>query len=721
MEPDVAMQHLCPARAVLAVAAVSIRVGKPDRPFIRVLHQHVQQTHQGEDLSYAAILSSFASISFTVSNAHDISDDFPKLNDAHTVSDCVRTLVEYALTSEHALSSLLDLLAPGFNSEIARNSLVDLFLRKCYVAYASLSYAGLTILRERLTAYESGADEPNFPAPFPGPVASDTITALSTGVPAKSKHYQLLKNIHASAEKLNAADAEYALHLEAVRRKDAATADVLLHRAFDLSLRTPIPEDNSTKVVDALLLPRRLREQQKQAAPPRSEQAQYAALAHATANARLGSLGAARRALDDAMRIAQHAGDAHCQALTLEWLVNLTRRRELQRCPVAIAATSLRNRRADDPPLDLSPLRGDMRPKALLVNAAAWEQHAALPSALAAAKAALASARMKRTMEEKFGSDDTALMSSDEARALVAVAKLTAKAKSPTDGIKLLDEELVGRERPDVHKDFSDHRATDFPELDILRRGRAWLAFNRAAVRLDIHAAELHLRDVEAWTLATDGEGVLDAAESRARLALAREEYDSVAQHAHSYRRFAAAINVPGRSAEGALLLARAYLDAGDGSRALPLALGAQSLAEALGMEEQRVQAAVYVAWATFALGGDVVSAEKSLAAVMPRAVGGMGVAMRGLARRVHAQLLLKMYENNQEHDKLRRAAVALEDGAKAYRSAEDLAGVRDCSYLLAKVCNKLGDIKNRDGAAKKYRVCIEAQNRLQGSYKSSA
>ncbi len=708
MESADALQHLSPARVVLAFSSVSLRLGTSERPFMRVLHRHIQATHRGEELSYAALLSAFAGVAFVVNEEVEVEEDLPLLYETHTVSDFMRTFVEYALSSEHALSTVLDYLEPPSASEIARNSPVDLFLRKCYVAFASLSFGDLSMLRDRLAAYESGADEPAYPAPFPAYVASAAITALSAGMPAKPKHYQLLKRVHTKAGKLNAADAEYALHLEAVRRRDAATADTLLHRAFDLSLGAPISPSNTVSMVDALLLPRSLREQRKEGIPPRGEHAQYAALAHASANARLGSLGAARRALDDAMRIAQHAGDAHCQALTLEWLVHLTRRRELQRCPVAIAATSLRNRRADDPPLDLTPLRGDMRPKALLVYAAAWQQHAALPSALAAAKAAYASARAARDTEASES------MSSEEARALVAIAALTAKEKSPTEGIQVLHSALRGREQPEVSKEFSDTKATDFPELDTLRRGRAWLEFNRAAVRLDVHAAELHLRDVEAWTLASDGEGMLDTTEGRARLALARGEYNEAAQHAHSYRRFAAAANVPGRSAEGALLLARAYLEAGNGARALPLALGAQALADALGMEEQRVLAAVYVAWSTSALGGELVVAERALSAILPRAVGGMGVAVRGLARRVHAQLLIGVGE-------LRRAVVALEDGARAYRKAEDLGGVRDCVYLRARVCHELGETVARDAAAKKYRECVMAQRKLQRDYKGAA
>lgn len=755
MDPQSALSYLTAGRAALALCATADRLGIADITYTTVLHSLVNNSRKGIFPTYNELLHLFSDVSFTPDPASSASiyfnsEFFTDLSRVATIAEFLQAVVLVTGTSVHALSSALELLAPSIEpswSHFQYNSLVDLFVRKAYVAFASLEFDGLTVLREQLNTYTKGLNTTAVkPTPFPHDVARSAVASLSSGAPvADAHHFDLLTKFHDSSLQSTStppsalAHAEYALHLECARRRDSSTATDLLHRAFDLSLgngtRASPALPPPTSAASSRLLPRRARAPDcatTETAP--TERPQYAALALASLSAHTGEFTRVSQALDDAVRIAQHNGDDWCQARALGWLAHTTRapkrRRELLRRTgdaVALAEDELRTpppranggqassaARITSIARRVGASTGDLRPGSLLVSSAAWLSYAAAPVALRVARAALAAARSERRKNMP--------LTACEARSLCAVAALVALEETPARGVALLDDQLrVAGDTPDHKAEFSADMSSSFPELDTMRRARTWLAFRRALARRELSKARGLLADVEAFAVCLAGAGgspaaaaelQLDAMEAQARLYLARGEFAEACNAAHEMRKMAASWSLPERVVDGSLIAARAHLGSGAGSAALPLAVGAVSLSDKLGLCGAHVKASLVLAEAVLVIQGGsdgVEEAEKALIPVLPNAVGGMGKWMRGYARRLYAQIVMaKFGDKEPECDEFVDAVKGLEDGVKAFEDAEDVEGVRDCCYLLAKARNIMGDIEQRDLMARSFRLNVQ-------------
>lgn len=767
MEPKLALQYLSPARVSLALSTIVDRLGIAEIPFTNVLHTLVEEANKGVLPTYASVLQSFSEVTFTPDNVTNLPlfADPEQLSHVATVAELLEAIVNECVISVHDLSCALEMLSPTVERSWPHyqpNSLLDLLVRKTYVAYSSLDFDGLTTLRDLLEKYvkkdvatSSSSTEPphnTLPSPFPDDIARAAVAALSSPAPAKSSHYGLLTELHETSVRQSTdaisispstlAHVEYALHLECTRRRDSTAATALLHRAFDLSLgaRVDLPSGAAPRPIPSQLLPRRVRTQSavEPIAVP-NERAQYGALALAQLSAHSGQFISASRALDDCVRIAQHNGDDWCQARALGWLTHTARstkrRRELLRRTedgLALAEDELHApcTRRQGSALTSSAARmrsiaarvgaatGDMRPDALLVSAAAWMGYAATPTALRVAKAALSAART-----ERHGVPTP--MSGSEARALCAVASIVAVEESPRRAVAMLDNALRDAIVPDHATEFATNTSSTFPEMDTLRRTRIWIAFRRAIVRRELVEARQLLADIEAFAVCAAGAGGspsaaaemrLDALEARVRLNLAQGEFGDACKTARELREAAAAWSLPERAVEGALLCARAHLGSGSGSAALPLAVGAVALCAKLGLCSAHVKSSLMLAEAMISIQGatdGVSESEKVLIGVLPQAVGGMGKWVRGYARRLFAVVMLsKMRVDEGDSVKYNEIAKALADGVKAYEDAEDIEGVRECLFLLAKVLDAQGDIEQRDLMARKFRLNVECIQR---------
>jgi len=431
------------------------------------------------------------------------------------------------------------------------------------------------------------------------------------------------------------------------------------------------------------------------------------------------------------VRLSQHNNDEICQARALKWLVrttrSLTRRRELlKRMDDSIASAeeeihSPKPQPNNDRYRNITGImqktgisRGDMRPNSLLLSAKAWYTYASLPTALSLARISL------RVSHRNASSDG--ILTLHQTRAVCALAELTAEAETPTKALQLLDLHLCGKFEPVVSEEFSATQSSVFPQRDLLRKSRCLIAFNRALRKRHLYSAKKHLQTLAAYAncpAAAQGipvvytEAKLEYLEAQARLAIAEEDYFLAYKKSHQLRKAAAAAELPGRCIRGSIIGARAYILSGaEGCASVPLATGAVSLSESRGLIALNITARVVLAEAIFTVEKNTAEALRILTKVLPAAVGGLGKYTQAYTRRVYAQLLLAKWEEDSKNDTedLKTAVVQLEEARSTYTEAEDLEGVRDCAYLLAKAYNETGNTEMRNMAAQMYSVAFETQ-----------
>ena len=93
---------------------------------------------------------------------------------------------------------------------------------------------------------------------------------------------------------------------------------------------------------------------------------------------------------------------------------------------------------------------------------------------------------------------------------------------------------------------------------------------------------------------------------------------------------------------------------------------------------------------------------------VLARALGGIGLQVCGRARRLQAQIALAKASCPENSFALYKVATrTLTKAIKAYECADDIVGLRDCTCILAKLYNTVGDIAQRDALAKRYRKVV--------------
>lgn len=730
MDSGDALHYLTPQRAALALSAAVLRCGAVDRKFLRILHTHVQASRECSFPTFTELIASYSHLPFQVYSFDDprteswsefTNEQISAILNAENTGAVLHNLVESAVKHVHGLTVALDLVAAapaGAFPIVARDSPVDLFLRKIAVAYVSLNFEALTELNQRLKRYADG-DNTQYSAEVPASVARSAIAALEHVSPLSESHHKLLRTAHTEASgdlpphpdimpSPSLANVEYALSLEAGQRRDSSSAIDLLHRAFDLSLAAPPAPKATASLSRFPLLPRRKREAQD---PPsrgiHDERPQYAALALAALYTRSGALDAASSALDDAMRLAQHHGDDAAQRQVLGWYVHTSARPERRRelvsrvgDPVAEAEDDLRvalpcdsHERAAAVSDRTGLHTGDLRPSSLLVSAASWETYGSLPTALAVARAAY------RVSEREGGLE--------RARALAAVAALTARVDCPSAGVKLLEDELGdATDGPVYDEEFGD-KPTEFPVRDLLRKSLAWLRFQRAIARHELRDASNAMRNIEAYAFCAAGgrglvaEAKLDALEAQGLYEFERGDYNAAVNHAHEERRTAADNGLPARVIRGGIAVADGHLR-GIGTLGFKYSVRAGALAERLGFPNLVAEAALRRAHATIRIHSPEEAARVLLPA-LPTALS-LGPATRAYARIVHAMLMIERCESapdREAHDKLMAdACVELEDAVALHRKAETLLELRDTCNLLARAYNAIGDLKNRDRIA---------------------
>lgn len=747
-----AASYLTPSVLCVAIAAGSASAGRPDAAALPCL---AALAAPPPSLSYADLLSAVDGF-----RLHPIDDQLPSgyssdssdASRAESVADYLDATVSM-IESVHALYAAVDTLLPPEPDALGdvdalvhgvydREGPVACLLRKVVVMATALSFEAAVDLLAALRAFAS--DTP----PRASPLVDDAAAsfALSGGAP--------LGDDSAYAA-LSAAPPRFAAHLEALRRREYGAAMHALHRHFDLSLgaiaRAPGGDggDDGGDGGGA-----------GDGGDARGHQ--YAALSLAAAHFHLGHSRLAVAALDDAVRAAQQCGDDTCQARALEWIARTSaspeQRHQLlrhSRDRLALAREELltvvtpfaRNarvavegvegdsvwRREHRVQIGVSAARmdrihsrvgfaaGDTSVAALLVSAAAWESHAAIPTALVVARMALRSAKRRRKAQKLAGQDT--VLTTEEAMAIAAVASLDAKSGHAEKAIATLQEIVESEDSSRVKPNFAAAMSSSRPERDILRRCLTWLEFERALRRGEIRVAGRLSETIATYSSDTaeggdliGGAGAeLDAIEARARWNLASQAYEAAVEAGDLLARRAAALTRPARVVDGTRIMAQAHIEAGAANSALPHALSAVSLARGLGLEAAHTRSVLTLAEAMLRMdgGGSTESASASartLHAVLPRAMEGLTVSERGLARRLEAESLLARSGPGEDRESVAEmVSEELRAAIDAFAVADHRLGLRDCWYILARVRHEVGDSAGRDKASAAFREEVRA------------
>lgn len=738
-----AASYLTPPVLCVAIAASSASTGQLDAAALPKL---TALSAPPPSLTYADLLTAFDGLRLHPLDGElsaGYSSGSSNCSRAESVSDYVDGTVSM-IESVHALYAAVDgLLPPADQLEEVdglvygvydRDGPVLCMLRKVVVIAATLPFEAALDLLDALRSYVS--DNPPRP---PLPVDDEAASfALAAGTP--------LGDDSAYAA-LAAEPPRFASHLEALRRRDYGDAIHALHRHFDLSLgaiaRGPqgeAEEDGGGDGGDA-------------------RGHQYAALSLAAAHFHLGHPKLAVAALDDAVRAAQQCGDDACQARALEWIARTSESPEQRhqllrhsRDRLALAREELltvitpfaRGARISVEAVEgdsfwrkehrvqaavsaarmdrIQSLVGfqarDTSVAALLVSTAAWESHASLPTALVVARMALRSAKRRRKAQKL--SCQASALTTEEALAMAAVASLDAKSGRAEAAIKTLRDILEGNDTTRMKPDFATDMSSSRPERDILRRCLTWLEFERALRCGEIRVAGRLAEEMTTFaTHASEGgdliggaDAELDAIEAQARWKLASQAYEEAVKAGDLLARRAAVLTRPARVVEGTRLIAQAHVAAGAANSALPHALSAVSLARGLGLEAAHTRSVLTLAEAMLRMDGastveSAAASARTLHAVLPRALEGLSVSERGLARRLEAEsLLVRGAQPGSAGNASLGEAVSeeLRAAIEAFSVAGDRQGLRDSWYMLARVRHQVGDTVGRDKAAAAFR-----------------
>lgn len=379
---------------------------------------------------------------------------------------------------------------------------------------------------------------------------------------------------------------------------------------------------------------------------------------------------------------------------------------------------------------------GNMSVEALLVAAAAWETHAALPTAIVVARMALRKARRRQAVPAKrrlqrglMGDDDAPdgdeqVLTGDEALAIIAVASLEAKASGAAPAIAMLLDLAHSEDCDRIKPDFAPDQSSSRPERERLVRAATWLQFELALRRGETCVAGRFVETIAAYvppapTDCAEGDAIggadaeLDAIEVRVRWHMSSQAFEEAVKDAELLSLRAASLSQPARVIDGSRFLADALIGAGAANSAIPHALSAVSLARGLGLEAAHVRSVLTLTAAMLRMDGggsaeSAAAASRTLGAVLPRALEGLGAVERGTARRLQAECALARAEGGGE-DVTDEVVDALRDAIEAFGVAEDRCGLRDCWYILARVYHEIGNVKGRSEASKAFRVQVEA------------
>jgi Anaphase-promoting complex subunit 5 len=752
-----ASRYLTPRRICVAAAASSAAGGRrPGRKALPVLRELVRPTSgPSSPRTFRDLLSALEQIPLLEPGVveHDYDRGSSEEEDTMDMSIADYMLESVAdIDSVDALQSLADTFVPPddhsatlLHDVYAYDGPIACFLRKVSVMYAALPFEAAVDLLSALSDFvsgnegaECGDDASGVIAFFPEIDADDAAFTLSRGAPIAddAAFAELVRPVTPASSP----SIDFANHLEALRRRDYSGSLDTLHRYYDLSLGAISGSLSNNFAVEA--------KESSVTDPEDARGHQYAALSLAAVHFHFGHPRRAIAALDDAVRAAQQCGDDACQARALSWIARTSASPEQRhqllrhaRDPLALAREELQTvvtPYAKQAHINVQPTPGDsfwrheqrhqaalsaarmqrihsrvgfdtanLSVDSLLVSAAAWESHAALPTAVAVACMALKLSRRRGHLRHTRGKDGAA-MSANEARAMVAFASLEAKSGRSDEAIaSLSDYETVRILKPDFAADQSSSR----PERELLRRCATWLQFEAALRRGEVSVAD-RLCDV----LATyDGDLVggpdaeLDAIEARCRWHLVSRQYCEAAAAAERLSRRAAALTRPVRVVEGLRLSAQAHIEAGTSNTGLPAALSAVSLARGLGLEAALVQSVLTLTDVMLQMDGggsgeSAAAAMRTLDQVLPRALEGLGMRERGRARRLQAECLLA--NGVGEYGAV---VNTLMDAVEAFATVEDRVGLRDCYYMLARVQNEAGNNLERKHASKLFREQVKA------------
>lgn len=759
-----ASQFLTPRVLCVAVAASSAATGRPGRASLPRLH--ALATSPNHAPAYADLLRLLGDLPLLPDGAvePESDDELSDEDDAYeTVGEYLDSVIAGVLSVDE-LYGVVESLLDGDDVDVGtlihgvydRDGPIACLMRKVVVMCSALSFEGAVSLVDSLRAYIEST-EPDPPvAPINGTsqnlteaaVANTAAFALAAGGPIPSD---------ATFAALNSAPPTFATHLESLRRRDYSASIDALHRHYDLSLASIVRSSSSTA----------------DAADSRGHQ--YAALSLAALHFHLGHPRLAVAALDDAVRAAQQCADDACQARALAWIARTSTSPEQRhqlllhaRDGLALAREELLTvvtptakaarvsvgivrgesvwQRDNRLQVAVSQARlrrihgyvgfgaGDVSVESLLVSAAAWESHAAMTTAVTVARMALRFARREQKRgRRRAGSvggaargerEASKLLTGREATALAAVALLDAKCGRAREAIASVvgTAECVDGER--IKPDFALDKSSSRPEREVLVRCATWLKFERALRR-----GETIIAGRFAETIATfappskeDGDPIggadaeLDAIEARCRWLMASRCHEDAVMEADLLARRAAKLTRPVRVVDGLRLGAQAHTQAGAANSALPLALAAVSLSRGLGIEAGHVRSVLALTEAMLRIDGSsssetAAAASRTLDNVLPRALEGLGVWERGVARRLQAECLLATEAaNGKDASSQAKASCAgavvdsLTDAIDAFETAEYRLGLRDCWYMLARVHHEVGNFIERAIAARNFR-----------------
>lgn len=531
---------------------------------------------------------------------------------------------------------------------------------------------------------------------------------------------------------------EYVMQLEAQRQKNFGVAMDALHRYFDLSI-AEIARATVNKEEDG---------EDKDRQKTETMGHQYAAFSLGLLHAQFGNAEYASVALDDTIRTAQHCSDEACQARALSWIArtcsSVAKRHQMlshSKDQLALAMeevwtvfTPVSDEVPDSMNLyapaggakgtgrkygegsgqigaarlsriqkRISYRNAENRVNALLVSAAAWESHAASPTALSVAKMALSFARR----------EDKGKMSETTARALAAVASLTALEGDYEAASALLKNHLLANDQDHGNR-YASMYSTNGPELELLARTLSWLQFERSLRQGTTAAAErlykticAHGESAAENSLSLMAEDLmLDALEAETRLQLALRASQRAVKKAEELCRSAASVVRSARVVEGLRLQAEGHLAGGCCDAALPPALAAVSLSQGLGLEAAHVKSMLTLTETMLRMDERDSKRECRAMGVLGRVLvtgmDGLGAGVRAKTLRLHAECLLRKVAR-EGGEPGRDVVEMIETAEEVYRRIDDVFGMRECAYLLARVLHWRGEVDERELAAKRF------------------
>lgn len=768
-----AATYLTPRQVCLAIAASSASAGRLCTDALPVLAALVSSPSTAAP-TFRHLIDTLDPLVLHPTDSSIVDDDPDDMDDEEeTVAEFLDATISTIDCVDALLNTIDNLIPPDdeyTDSDMAnllygvydRDGRVACLLRTVVVMAAGLSFEAAVDLVEAIHAYSAG-DAPPSPAPMPAaanvlPPSSQISAAASADADAAARALALGNPVQSddAYERLTHAPPRYAAHLEALRRRDYGAAMHSLHRHFDLSLTAIAASSAGGAGVGS-----------------DARGHQYAALSLAAAHFHLGHPRLANAALHDALRAAQQCGDEVCQAQAQAWIARTSpspeQRHELfrhARNRIALAREELVTvvtPAAKDERITVDGVDGEsfwrretrllaavsaarmvrihehvgfqsktMSVSALLVSAAAWESHAALPTALVVARMALRKAGRREPVPAKqriqrgvMDADEPQVLTADEALAMVAVAALEAKSGRSGPAIAKLLGMARSADSDRIKPDFAPDQSSSRPERDRLTRCATWLQFEQSLRCGETCVAGRFVETIAAYvppSVSDAGDAIggadaeLDAIEVRVRWHLAAQAFEEAVKDAELLSLRAASLSQPARVIDGSRFLADALIGSGAANSAIPHALSAVSLARGLGLEAAHVKSVLTLTTSMLRMDGggsaeSALAASRTLDAVLPRALEGLGVSERGTARRLQAECVLARASGGcgAAGGVADEAIDALRDAIEAFTVAGDRFGLRDCWYILARVYHEVGNVQGRAEASAAFRSQVEA------------